>query len=270
MNNFPIWILLVLAAGLGALLLIMGNIGTEAAAPSLVNLARAQAEMPTDLETAGRPLFDSESGTFALLRVVGETPHHVHHESNEIVYVMSGSGTASSGEAEYEIKQGDLVIFFAGSPMHIRATSGIPLDLLIFLTPPSNENNVTRFESADEFVAASTGQLQPIQMHIPTRFRNELSNSELNAEQLQVANFSPTGQVTLQIVRTRLHLSKSTSDRALYVLSGNGTMKSGGYEFGLEPGSFLILPAERTYRIDSVDSDLEAILYQTPLELDSN
>lgn len=60
------------------------------------------------------------------------TEYHVHHHEDECVYVLSGTATATVGDADYPIGPGDFIGYRKGGLAHtIRNTGAHPLKMLV-------------------------------------------------------------------------------------------------------------------------------------------
>lgn len=60
------------------------------------------------------------------------TEHHVHACEDEAVYILSGTGTARTGEGTHPVGPGDFIGYPKGGPAHeIRNTGDEPLQLLV-------------------------------------------------------------------------------------------------------------------------------------------
>lgn len=60
------------------------------------------------------------------------TEYHVHSCEDEAVYVLSGTGTARTGDATHQIRPGDFIGYPKGGPAHeICNTGDGPLQLLV-------------------------------------------------------------------------------------------------------------------------------------------
>ncbi|MEP4195775.1 MAG: cupin domain-containing protein [Aliishimia sp.] len=79
----------------------------------------------TGLTTLGINIFEVASGDKS-------TEYHVHACEDEAVYVLSGAGTARTGDDVYAIHTGDFIGYPKGGPAHeIRNTGDEPLRLLV-------------------------------------------------------------------------------------------------------------------------------------------
>jgi mannose-6-phosphate isomerase-like protein (cupin superfamily) len=66
----------------------------------------------------------------------GNPPKHLHQNSNEMQYVLEGTGTIWLGDKEVRVKPGDLVIIPKGTPHGGNKTDGRPLKTIAIKTPP--------------------------------------------------------------------------------------------------------------------------------------
>ncbi|MEM6305933.1 MAG: cupin domain-containing protein [Pseudomonadota bacterium] len=79
----------------------------------------------TGLTTLGINIFEIAPGDKS-------TEYHVHACEDEAVFVLSGTGTARTGEDRYAINPGDFIGYPKGGRAHeIRNTSDAPLRLLV-------------------------------------------------------------------------------------------------------------------------------------------
>ncbi|MEM9128683.1 MAG: cupin domain-containing protein [Pseudomonadota bacterium] len=79
----------------------------------------------TGLTTLGINIFEVAPGDKS-------TEYHVHSCEDEAVYVLSGSGTARTGDDTHAIHAGDFIGYPKGGPAHeIQNTGGEPLRLLV-------------------------------------------------------------------------------------------------------------------------------------------
>ena len=61
---------------------------------------------------------------------------HLHAGYDEVYYVLSGNGTITLGTDAYELKPGAVVTIPAGVPHSLTSDSDLPLEFIIFGTPP--------------------------------------------------------------------------------------------------------------------------------------
>ncbi len=61
-------------------------------------------------------LFQSHAQTVNVIRITGRVAMHVHKESEETVYIISGSGVLHLRDFDREVKEGDLVVVPRNTP----------------------------------------------------------------------------------------------------------------------------------------------------------
>jgi mannose-6-phosphate isomerase-like protein (cupin superfamily) len=66
----------------------------------------------------------------------GNPPKHMHPNTNEIQYILEGSGTVWLGDKEVPVKAGDLIIIPKGTAHGGSKTQGRPLKAIAIKTPP--------------------------------------------------------------------------------------------------------------------------------------
>jgi mannose-6-phosphate isomerase-like protein (cupin superfamily) len=66
----------------------------------------------------------------------GNVGKHMHPNTNEIQYILEGTGTVWLGDKEVHVKPGDLVIIPKGTPHGGTKPDGRPLKAIAIKTPP--------------------------------------------------------------------------------------------------------------------------------------
>jgi mannose-6-phosphate isomerase-like protein (cupin superfamily) len=66
----------------------------------------------------------------------GNTPKHLHANTNEIQYILEGTGTIWLGDKEVTVKPGDLIIIPKGTPHGGSKVTGRTLKAIAIKTPP--------------------------------------------------------------------------------------------------------------------------------------
>ena len=66
----------------------------------------------------------------------GNVPKHLHPNTNEMQYILEGTGTIWLGDKEVQVKPGDLVIIPKGTPHGGTKPDGRPLKAIAIKTPP--------------------------------------------------------------------------------------------------------------------------------------
>jgi len=66
----------------------------------------------------------------------GNVPRHMHPNTNEIQYILEGTGTVWLGDKEVHVKPGDLIIIPKGTPHAGTKPDGRPFKAIAIKTPP--------------------------------------------------------------------------------------------------------------------------------------
>ena len=66
----------------------------------------------------------------------GNVPKHLHPNTNEIQYILEGTGTIWLGDKEVKVKPGDLVVIPKGTPHGGSKPDGRTLKAIAIKTPP--------------------------------------------------------------------------------------------------------------------------------------
>jgi len=61
---------------------------------------------------------------------------HFHTDYNEVYYILSGSGIVIIGEDSHAVRPGAVVVIPAGVPHSLQSDTDVPLEFVIFGTPP--------------------------------------------------------------------------------------------------------------------------------------
>ena len=72
---------------------------------------------------------------------------HLHDGFEEVIYVLSGTGTTHAESGEIALKPGDLVLIPAGEKHMTQNTGAEPLVLLCFFPVPDVSAGTTEFKS---------------------------------------------------------------------------------------------------------------------------
>jgi mannose-6-phosphate isomerase-like protein (cupin superfamily) len=272
MSNIPVWLIAALVALVAGILLLGGVVnptgpGNEKIDPAVISLSQKMALLSDVTDAKAEPLFDSSKASLALLRIESQIPAHVHHESNEVLYVLNGAGKARTGPTEYDLSPGILFIAFAETPIELEKSGDQPLDLLIFLTPPSSEKNVTRLKP-EEFFALSKNALAPLLINASERMKS-ISVQGKAIPSTTLSNFSASGNVgLLQLPQSqKISSNKASANLLIYVLNGTASAKIDSLEATLKSGDLVIIPAKSSFQILSPNdnqSPAELIFFSTP------
>ena len=72
----------------------------------------------------------------------GNVPKHLHPNTNELQYILEGTGTIWLGDKEVTVKPGDLVIIPKGTPHAGTKPQGRTIKALAIKTPPQAPDDV--------------------------------------------------------------------------------------------------------------------------------
>ena len=68
---------------------------------------------------------------------------HFHTGYNEVYYILSGTGIVTIGEASHPLRPGAVVVIPAGVPHSLQSDTDMPLEFVIFGTPPIPLNDAS-------------------------------------------------------------------------------------------------------------------------------
>jgi len=72
----------------------------------------------------------------------GQVPKHLHPNTNEVQYILEGTGTIWLGDKEVTVKPGDLVVIPKGTPHGGTKTNGRAIKSIAIKTPPQAPDDV--------------------------------------------------------------------------------------------------------------------------------
>jgi mannose-6-phosphate isomerase-like protein (cupin superfamily) len=77
---------------------------------------------------------------------IGNTPKHLHPNTNEMQYILEGTGTIWLGDKEVRVKPGDLIIIPKGTPHGGTKPDSAPFKAISLKTPPQPPNDTTMLQ----------------------------------------------------------------------------------------------------------------------------
>jgi mannose-6-phosphate isomerase-like protein (cupin superfamily) len=77
----------------------------------------------------------------ALVEPGQETGAHRHQRSQEIYYVLEGSGMMRVGDESMSVKAGDAILMIPGAKHNIKNTGAGPLRILCICSPPYSHDD---------------------------------------------------------------------------------------------------------------------------------
>lgn len=84
-----------------------------------------------------------------IIRVIpGETvrPAHAHPHSEELIYIISGSGKVMIEEKVTEVKEGTAVLFEQGKIHMLKNTGSVEMKVICFFAPATSLDNYQQFD----------------------------------------------------------------------------------------------------------------------------
>ena len=66
----------------------------------------------------------------------GNVPRHMHPNTNELQYILEGTGTVWLGDKEVKVKAGDMIVIPKGTPHGGTKPDGKPFRAIAIKTPP--------------------------------------------------------------------------------------------------------------------------------------
>jgi mannose-6-phosphate isomerase-like protein (cupin superfamily) len=131
------------AAGCGVTHLLRPALAAENIAAQIIHTG----EMQDDALGAGNKVgfrsktFVSADGATVAIQD-GNVPKHLHPNTNELQYILEGTGTIWLGDKEVQVKPGDLVVIPKGTPHGGSKPDGRALKAIAIKTPPQAPDDV--------------------------------------------------------------------------------------------------------------------------------
>src|SRR3954454_22346430 len=131
------------AAGCGATHLLRPALAAENITPHIIHTGEMEGDALGNANAVGyrSKTFASADGATISIQV-GNVPKHMHPNTNEIQYILEGTGTIWFGDKEVPVKPGDLVIIPKGTAHGGTKTEGAPFKAIAIKTPPQAPDDV--------------------------------------------------------------------------------------------------------------------------------
>jgi mannose-6-phosphate isomerase-like protein (cupin superfamily) len=131
------------AAGCGMTHLLRPAIAAENVTAQVIHTQDFSGDALSPVSASGMRAKTFMSADGAVLSIQdGNPPKHLHPNSNEVQYILEGTGTMWLGDKEVPLKPGDLVIIPKGVAHGGTKTDGRPLKALAIKTPPSTPDDI--------------------------------------------------------------------------------------------------------------------------------
>jgi len=116
---------------------------TPALAPAMIDLASVKhGDLPTtpNPEMNGKPLVTTDNATVAIQS--GNVAKHIHPKTDEIQYIIEGSGAMWLGGERKEFKPGTLIIIPKGTAHGGTVVASGPVKAIAIKIPPQPKDDV--------------------------------------------------------------------------------------------------------------------------------
>jgi mannose-6-phosphate isomerase-like protein (cupin superfamily) len=179
---------------------------------------------------SGCHLFDQR-----LLRFAGASDPRVQDESDEVLYVLSGSGRASFGGEAVELRAGNAVYVARGTAWRVEESGDLlVLSVLVHDPLPADGRSHAVLDVGDGAAQGATAGRQFLLLATP---------GVGCASVTQFVGIIPVGRAP-----DHFH----TYDEVVYVLEGEGALHIGGERAPLRAGSCVHLPARIVHCLENV------------------
>ena len=135
------------AAGCGVTHLLRPALAAENITAQIIHTGEMEGDALGPANQVGYPskTFMTADGSTVSIQV-GNVPKHLHPNTNEIQYILDGTGTIWLGDKEVTVKPGDLVIIPKGTPHGGTKPDGRTIKAIAIKTPPQAPDDVKLLE----------------------------------------------------------------------------------------------------------------------------
>ena len=125
------------AAGCGATHLLRPALAAESITAQVIHIGEMEGDKLGDANKVGfrsRTFVAADGATVSIQD--GNVPKHMHPNTNEMQFVLEGTGTVWLGDKEVTVKQGDLIVIPKGTPHGGTKPNGRAIKAIAIKTPP--------------------------------------------------------------------------------------------------------------------------------------
>jgi mannose-6-phosphate isomerase-like protein (cupin superfamily) len=125
------------AAGCGATHLLRPALAAESIAPQIIHTGEMEGDALGEANKVGfrsKTFMTADGATISIQ--LGNVPKHMHPNTNEIQYILDGTGTIWLGDKEVKVKPGDLVVIPKGTAHGGSKPDGRTIKAIAIKTPP--------------------------------------------------------------------------------------------------------------------------------------
>ena len=125
------------AAGCGVTHLLRPALAAENIAAQIIHTGELSGDAlgPANAGGLRSKMFVSADGATVSVQD-GNVPKHLHPNTNEMQFILEGTGTIWLGDKEVQVKPGDLVVIPKGTPHGGTKPDGRPFKAIAIKTPP--------------------------------------------------------------------------------------------------------------------------------------
>ncbi len=136
MKKYLVAAAVVAAFGLGAL-----TVKAQDQAPAAVSAGQAFSQIQPDMQgMVTQPITHSAAGD-VLAAYIGHAPRQVYHKQDELIYVISGNGTAAVGYPSYPIGPGSVLSIPRSTSFEITAAGRSPIKAIVIASPQNDPSD---------------------------------------------------------------------------------------------------------------------------------
>jgi mannose-6-phosphate isomerase-like protein (cupin superfamily) len=131
------------AAGCGVTHLLRPALAAESITAQIIHTGDLSGDALGPANAAGmrsKMFVNAEGATISIQD--GNAPKHLHPNTNEIQYILEGTGTIWLGDKEVKVKPGDLVVIPKGTPHGGTKPDGRTIKAIAIKTPPQAPDDV--------------------------------------------------------------------------------------------------------------------------------
>jgi len=125
------------AAGCGVTHLLRPALAAESITAQVIHTGEMEGDKLGDANKVGfrSKMFVSADGATVSIQD-GNVPKHMHPNTNEMQFVLEGTGTVWLGDKEVTVKPGDLIVIPKGTPHGGNKPNGRAIKSIAIKTPP--------------------------------------------------------------------------------------------------------------------------------------
>jgi mannose-6-phosphate isomerase-like protein (cupin superfamily) len=130
------------AAGCGATYLMRPALAAESITAQVIHVPELTGDALGPASTTGfrsKTFVSADGATISVQD--GNVPRHMHPNTNEIQFILEGTGTVWLGDKEVHVKPGDLIVIPKGTQHGGTKPDGRPFKAIAIKTPPQAPND---------------------------------------------------------------------------------------------------------------------------------